>query len=278
MIDLTGANVLLTGAAGGLGRYIARALAAEGANLALCDLPAAPTDELVAELGARTRVEAVPADLTDTSGIVALHSHATEAIGPIDVLVNNAGLEFAGPFEESSREQLEAITSVNLLAVMELTRVALPGMLERRRGHVVNLASLAGKIPTPFLASYSATKHAVVGFTHSLLAEYGSAPVGFTAVCPGFISSVGMYGRIEHLVPDVPAELGKLPPERVGEAVVEGIRENRPELVVTQRPMKPVIGLAALAPRLTSRLLRRERTIAFARRFGEARSRFDQDS
>jgi short-subunit dehydrogenase len=151
-------------------------------------------------------------------------------------------------------------------------------MLERRRGHVVNLASLAGKLPTPHLVSYSATKHAVVGFTHSLLAEYGPEPVGFTAICPGFISKVGMYERIEHLVPNVPRELGKLPPERVGEAVVQGIRENRPELVVTRRPMKPVIGLAAVAPKLTSHLLRRERNADFARRFAQAREHLDESS
>jgi short-subunit dehydrogenase len=269
--QLSGANALITGAAGGLGRYIARSLASEGLNLALCDLPSAPLADLRAELEPRVTVATIGADLTDTAGIEALYRQASEALGTIDVLVNNAGLEFGGGFGEQTREQLEAITSVNLLALMELTRVAIPGMLERRRGHVVNMASLAGKVPSPFLASYSATKHAVVGFTHSLRAEYGPEPVGFTVICPGFISRVGMYGRIEHLVPDVPAELGKLPPERVGQAVVEGIRENRPELVVTQRPMKPAIGLAAVAPALASRLVRRERTFDFGRRFGEAR-------
>jgi short-subunit dehydrogenase len=275
MKDLGGANALITGAAGGLGHYIARGLADEGVNLALCDLPSAPVEDLIDELGGRVRVEAVPADLTDTPRIEMLARHATEAVGPIDILVNNAGLEFARSFGEQTREQLEAITSVNVLALMELTRVVLPGMLDRRRGHVVNLASLAGKLPTPYVASYSATKHAVVGFTHSLLAEYGPEPIGFTVICPGFISQAGMFGRIEHLIPDVPSELGKLPPERVGQAVVKGIRENRPELIVTQRPMKPLIALAAVSPKLTTRLMRREKTADFARRFGEARKRLD---
>ena len=117
----------------------------------------------------------------------------------------------------------------------------------------------------------------MVGFTHSLRAELGPEPVGFTAICPGFISRVGMYGRIEHLVPDIPPELGKLPPERVGEAVVKGIRENRAELIVNQRPARPVIAIAALAPSLLARLLRRERTAEFARRFGEARQQVEAE-
>jgi short-subunit dehydrogenase len=274
--ELRGANALVTGAAGGLGRYIARALAAEGVNLALSDLPSAPVDDLLVELRPLgVRVESVPADLTDTAGLEGLVERAEADVGPIDILVNNAGLEFSKGFAEQTRSELEAITAVNVLALMELTRAALPGMLARGRGHVVNLASLAGRMPTPYLASYSATKHAVVGFTHSLRAEFGAAPVGFTAICPGFISRVGMYGRIEHMVPDVPRELGKLPPERVGEAVVDAIRSNRAEVIVNQRPARPVAVLAALAPALVTRLLRRERTTEFARRFGEARERLE---
>jgi short-subunit dehydrogenase len=276
--ELRGANALVTGAGGGLGRYIARALAAEGVNLALSDMPSVPVDELLEELRPLgVRAEPVPADLTDTAGLEGLIERAEEVVGPIDVLVNNAGLEFSKGFDEQTRAELEAITAVNVLALMELTRAALPGMLARGRGHVVNLASLAGKLPTPYLASYSATKHAVVGFTHSLRAELGDGPVGFTAICPGFISRVGMYGRIEHMVPDVPRELGKLPPERVGEAVVDGIRSNRAEVIVNQTPARPVAMLAAAAPGLVTRLLRRERTSEFARRFGEARRGLDGD-
>ena len=143
------------------------------------------------------QVEHTPADLTDADERRRLAAWAEEALGPIDILVNNAGIEFGGPFAGTTEAELEAIVAVNLLAVMDLTRLMLPGMLERRRGHVVNIASLAGKAPSPYLASYSATKHGVVGFTHALRAEHGREPVGFSAICPVFISRVGMYGRIE---------------------------------------------------------------------------------
>src|SRR4029450_10610275 len=141
--------------------------------------------------------QAIPADLTDAATRRRLGREAAEAIGPLDVLVNNAGLEVGGAFAKTTREEIEAIATVNLIAVMDLTWLGLPGVVERRRGHVVNLASLAGKIPTVFLATYAATKHGVVGFTHSLRAEYAAEPVSFSAICPVVVSDVGVYGGVE---------------------------------------------------------------------------------
>ena len=172
MEQLRGRNALVTGAGGGLGAYIARALAGEGVNLAVTDLPGSSVDGLSAELRTRgVHVEHAPADLTDRDERRRLASWAADALGPIDILVNNAGVEFGGPFLDTSPEQLELTVAVNLLAVMDLTRLLLPGMLDRRRGHVVSMASLAGKIPPPQLASYGATKHGVVGFTGALRAR-----------------------------------------------------------------------------------------------------------
>ena len=173
-VELRGRNALVTGAGGGLGGYIARALAGQGVNLALSDLPSAPVDELLEELrGHGVRAEAVAADLRDREQLEGLVGKAEEAIGPLDILVNNAGLEFGGSYLGTTADELEAILDVNLLATMVLTREALPGMRERGRGHVVNTASLAGKAPVAYLASYCATKHGVVGFTHALRQEYG---------------------------------------------------------------------------------------------------------
>jgi short-subunit dehydrogenase len=273
-MELRGRNALLTGAAGGLGHYIARSLAAEGVNLALCDLPAAPVTDLIAELEAReVRVESVPADLTDTAGLETLVRHAEEAIGPLDILVNNAGLEFGGGFGHHTRAELEAIVSVNLLAVMELTRAALPGMISRRRGHIVNVASMAGKAAFPFLASYAATKHGVVGFTHSLRGEYAAEPVSFSAICPIFISRVGMYGRLEDAGPEPPALLAPKPPEAVGEAVVKAIRYDRAEVLVAGGGTRPVIAIHALAPKLAQWLNNRGAFRQFAEGYSRARGR-----
>jgi short-subunit dehydrogenase len=272
-VELRGRNALVTGAGGGLGGYIARELAGQGVNLALSDLPSTPLEELVEELRGRgVRAEAVPADLTDRKQLEALVGKAEKALGPLDVLVNNAGLEFGGGFLRTTPDELEAILDVNLLATMVLTREVLPGMLERGRGHVVNMASLAGKAPTAYLASYCATKHGVVGFTHALRQEYGNEPVGFSAICPGFISRVGMYGRVEDQVGQPPG-LGTLPPERVGEAVVRAISKDLPEVLVAKSPARALILLSVFFPRAMTRLSRRKSVTEFARRLAEVRGR-----
>ena len=274
MVELRGAGALVTGAAGGIGLYIARSLASQGANVAVSDLPGTDLAGLADELGGRgVEAKPVPADLIDPGERERLIRDTTEAIGPIDVLVNNAGLEFGGGFLHSSREELEAITAVNLLAVMDLTRLALPGMLERRRGHVVNMASLAGKMSTMYLATYAATKHGVVGFTNSLRAEYADEPVGFSYICPGFVGRVGMYGRLEREVGEAPRWLKTVPPERVGEAVVKAIREDRAEMIVNEGPIRPALGLYALWPRAAMRLLANRRTREFSARYARARGR-----
>ena len=213
MKELRGRNALVTGAGGGLGAYIARALADQGVNLALTDLPEASVDGLSAELRTRgVQVEHAPADLADRDERRRLAAWAEDALGPIDVLVNNAGVEFGGPFLDNQGDALELTVGVNLLAVMDLTRLLLPGMLERGRGHVVSMASLAGKLPPPQLASYAATKHGVVGFMASLRAEFADEPVGFSAICPGFVGRVGMFGRIEPYIEGGSIPMGTDPP------------------------------------------------------------------
>ena len=264
---------MLTGAGGGLGGYIARSLAAEGANVVLSDMPGMPLDDLVDQLRATgSRAETVAADLADTAALEELVAEAEQAIGPLDILVNNAGLEFVGSFGAQTREQLEAITKVNLLAVMELTRVALLGMRERGRGHVVNMASVAGRVALSYYHTYNATKHGVVGFTHALRGELTGSGVSASVICPGFISRMGMYGRVEDQV-KVPAALGRMPPESVGDAVVRAIRDDVPEVVVTSRPTRPFFSLAAAFPGLMLRINRFLGADETAYRFAEAAGR-----
>ena len=273
-MELRGANALVTGAAGGLGHYIARALAAEGTNLVLSDIPGAPLEPLVDELRARgVRVEVETADLADRPEAEALVGRAEQSLDPLDVLVNNAGLEFGGPFLDNSVDELGRIVDVNLLAVMLLTREALPGMLERGRGHIVNIASAAGKIASPNLASYSGTKHGVVGFTHALRGEHREARVGFSAICPIFVGRVGMYGRLEDQVPDPPPMFKPVPPEDVGAAVVRSIKEDRAEVIVGGRALRPLSLLYHAAPKLFTRVSANRRQREFAEAFAAARKR-----
>jgi short-subunit dehydrogenase len=275
--QLRGRNALITGAAGGLGEYIARSLAAEGMNLVLSDLPGSELDNRVAHMrDSGVRVESVPADLMAREEAVGLVGRAEATLGPLDVLVNNAGLEFAGPFLERSANEIAGLTEVNLVALMLITRSALPGMLERGRGHVVNVASMAGKASFPYLAPYCASKHGVVGFTGSLRAEHGDEPVAFSAICPGFISGVGMFGRLQDRVGELPGLVRTLPPERVGDAVVKAIREKRPEVIVNPPGARLLILLNALAPKTAARFGRAPRLREFAERFAREKERAPQ--
>jgi short-subunit dehydrogenase len=278
--ELRGRNALVTGAGGGLGAYIARALAGEGVNLALTDLPEASVDGLSAELRTRgAEVKHAPADLTDPEDRRRLAEWAEEELGPLDILVNNAGVEFGCPFLETDARELELTVMVNLLATMDLTRLIVPGMQMRGRGHVVNIASLAGKLPSPQLASYSASKHGVVGFTAALRAELGDGSVGFSAICPGFVSRAGMYGRIEpYLEGASDNPMGTVPPEEIGRSVVRAIREDRGEIVVNRRPVKPLILLHGVAPALVARLGRLRRVRDFSERMARARDRYEETS
>ena len=184
--ELRGRNALVTGAGGGLGGYIARALAAEGVNLALTDLPGSPWTSWRPSCGGRgVEVRREPADLADAEERRAPRGVGHGGARPAGHPGQQRRDRVRGRFLRTTEEELEAIVAVNLLAVMDLTRIVLPGMLERGRGHIVNMASLAGKAPPAYLASYAATKHGVVGFTHALRAENGDEPVGFSAICPG---------------------------------------------------------------------------------------------
>jgi short-subunit dehydrogenase len=277
--ELRGRSALITGAGGGLGAYIARDLADEGVNLALTDLPEASVDGLAAEL--RTRgVEVVhaPADLADRDERRRLIAWSEQALAPIDILVNNAGVEFGGEFLSSDVEALERTMTVNLVATMDLTRLAVPGMSERGRGHIVNIGSVAGKLPTPYLTSYAASKHGVVGFTASLRAELGAEPVGLSVICPGLVRRAGMFARVEPFLETDSIPMGTVAPERVGEAVVRAIRENVGEIVVNPRPVRPIILLNALAPGMATRLSRVRPLRDFLERMARARRRYEEFS
>jgi short-subunit dehydrogenase len=242
-------------------------------NLALSDLPGADLRELVTELRGRgVTVESVPADLTDSAGLESLVRHAEEAVGPIDILVNNAGIELIGAYTAHTRDELEAITALNLLAPMELIRVLVPEMTARGHGHVVNIASIAGKVPLSYFTTYNATKFGLIGLTHSLRFEYGDEPIGFSAVCPGFINRVGMLGRVEGKI-EIPPALGTMPPEAVGAAVVKAIVENKPEVIVNKRPIRPIVMLASVAPKAAIRLAERINASEMSRKYAAIRNR-----
>jgi short-subunit dehydrogenase len=150
--------------------------------------------------------------------------------------------------------------------------VLVPEMTARGHGHVVNIASIAGKVPLSYFTTYNATKFGLIGLTHSLRFEYGDEPIGFSAVCPGFINRVGMLGRVEDKI-EIPPALGTMPPEAVGAAVVKAIVENKPEVIVNKRPIRPIVMLASVAPKAAIRLAERINASEMSRRYAAIRNR-----
>src|SRR5438270_9317546 len=173
-MSILSGNVLLTGATGGIGHAIARALAGHGAQLLITGRRADVLEPLAAELGAR----AVPCDLSDREALQRL----VETAGEVDLLVANAALPGTGALTELSQEQIDRNLEVNLRAPIALARALAPGMIERRRGHLVFVSSLAGRAASPSSSLYSATKFGLRGFALALRADLRESGVGVSVV------------------------------------------------------------------------------------------------
>jgi uncharacterized protein len=187
---IAGGRALVTGASRGIGADLARGLQRSGAAVALV---ARPSDELFA-LADELAGKAYPTDLTDHKAVRGLLD-LVEADGPIDILVNNAGDEKVGRFDEMTAETVDFILSLNVHAVVELQRQAVPRMIGRGRGHVVNVSSFGGVICPPNLAVYAATKAFITHLTVNLAAEFRDTPVGFTKVEIGEVSDTGLMEK-----------------------------------------------------------------------------------
>ncbi|EHP92624.1 3-oxoacyl-[acyl-carrier-protein] reductase [Methylorubrum extorquens] len=188
MFDLTGRKALVTGATGGLGGAIARALHAQGAHVALSGTRRAVLDELAAELGGE-RVTVVEANLADKEAVEALLPAAESALGGLDILINNAGITRDNLFMRMKDEEWEAVLNVNLTAAFRLSRAALRGMMKRRHGRIIGIGSVVGSTGNPGQGNYAAAKAGLVGMTKALAAEVATRGITVNCIAPGFISS-----------------------------------------------------------------------------------------
>ena len=257
MKDIRGTTAIVTGASRGIGVYIARALAEEGVNLSLAARSEGELEVVRAEMEALgVTAIATVCDVVNPEDRARLIERTESELGDIDILINNAGIERVRRFEEASDADFTDTLAINLEAPILLTRAVVPGMLARKRGHVVNIASGAGKVGVPYGSSYCASKHGLVGFTNALRAEYHSSPVGFSVVCPGFVTDAGMYNRWEQQSIRAPRIAGTSKPEKVASVTVNCIKKDRAEVIVNTPPVRPLVVIANIAPGIVPRLMK----------------------
>ncbi|WP_373353239.1 3-oxoacyl-[acyl-carrier-protein] reductase [Pseudoroseicyclus sp. CXY001] len=211
MFDLTGKTALVTGASGGIGAAIARALHGAGATVGLSGTREAPLQALAGELGERAHV--LPCNLSDPVAVAALPKEAAEAMGSLDILVNNAGITRDNIFMRMSDEEWSEVLEVNLNATVKLCRGAIRGMMKSRWGRIVNISSIVGATGNPGQANYAAAKAGMIGFGKALAQEVASRGITVNAVAPGFIATP-MTDKLSEAQQE--AIMGQIPLGRMG--------------------------------------------------------------
>jgi len=231
-MDLNGKHVVITGGSAGIGASMAHAFSEQGCRV----LVAARSEDKLKTLAARVVGDHLVADFTNPDDVDGFVDRCFDALGHVDVFVNNAGVETSTSFATTPRDDIRTISRLNFEATLLLTRDVLPHMLERGSGHIVQLSSVAGAIPFPGLAAYSGTKAGITNFTETLRIELKGAGVGLTVVSPG-PTQTEMWERLEN--DDRPfaavglkrfKQLGFLPkltPETIAAATVEAVRDDK---------------------------------------------------
>jgi short-subunit dehydrogenase len=247
-VELNGARVLVTGATGGIGQAIARAVHERGAHVLVTGRRREVLDSLASELA--DRVEPLPADLSSADDVRAL----VERAGRVDVLVANAALPGSGRLDDYSPDEIDRAIDVNLRAPMQLARALAPPMVERGAGHITFISSLSGKVANAHASIYNATKFGLRGFGFALHDELRGTGVGATTVFPGFIAEAGMFAESGT---KLPPGVGMRKPEQVADAVVKGIEKDRAEIDVAPVGLRLGGWLFGVSPSLVAAMQRR---------------------
>jgi short-subunit dehydrogenase len=235
---------LVTGASRGIGRAVARAAAERGSRIGLVARGESDLRRVLDEIGGRGAVAV--ADVASRAAAEAAVASVEDQLGPLDIVVANAGIGLYGPFVEADPDDFARLVGVNVLGTMHVLRAALPGMVRRRRGHVVIVGSVAGRLGAPFEAVYSATKFAQVGLAEALSVELSAAGVGVSLVNPGPVDTAFFDRRGHDYTRSFPR---KVSAERVARAVMAAVDDRRFEQLVP-RWLRPAHIFRHLAPPL----------------------------
>lgn len=246
MKDFKGKRLLVTGAARGIGRLMAERFGRLGASLILTDVQTKLLDNTVRELAAEgLNVTGYPLDVTDEAAILALRDRIHAEHGPVQMLINNAGVVFGGPFLEIPMERHRLTYAVNTMGVVAMTHAFLPDLIASDEGHLVNIASASGLLGLPWGATYASSKWSVLGFSESVrleLKQLEHKHVHVTTVCPSYINT-GMFEGAA-----APKLTRMLEPDEIADKVVRAVRRNKPRLL-TPFMVKTIPFLNGILPR-----------------------------
>ena len=257
-MELRDKNILLTGAAGGIGRQLAVRLAERGAHLALVDA----NEEVLKEVGAAVpRSKIIVGDLSSSQGCLAIADAATEALGQIDVLINLAGMMSFRCFEDEDLDVMERIIEVNLLGAMRLTRHVLPAMVERDQGRIINVGSVFGSIGFAYFTAYSASKFGLRGFSEALRRELYDSKIKVMYLAPRAVKTPLNTGRIMRMGKATKMNMDS--PEVVVERVLKAIDNDRKEVYIGF-PESLFVQINLRFPRLVDKALAAQNRIARA--------------
>lgn len=235
--------VLISGASSGIGAQLARQAVAKGSRVGLLARTTADLEGLRAELGERCVV--ATADVTSREQVAAAVEHVSSALGPVDICVNNAGIGLYGAFLDADVEDVDRMMRTNYLGVVHLLKAVLPGMVARRRGHLVTVGSISGRIGSPFEAAYSASKFAAAGLTEALSVELAPFDIGVSLVNPGPVDTTFFATRGHPYERKRPKPVSAA---RVARTVIRAVEGNRAEVYVSMLLRQAVVSKTLVPP------------------------------
>ena len=257
---------LITGASSGIGAIISQSLSNEGVEIVGVARSKVGLNKTKIDIEAKGgKFHSILFDVSDISNLSELKSKVENLVGNIDILINNAGIEEYNYFQNYTLEYVQKITSVNLVAPMEITRQFLPQLI-KNSGHIVNICSLAAKKGESFNATYSATKGGLALFTDALRQELHGSGVGVSALFPGLVKDVGMYSDSQVKAPLV---LGTITSKKVAKALLKAIKKNKPDVIVNSGPLRPLLAIDTLFPNFGNWFARITGITAFCRNRAE---------
>lgn len=254
MKTIAGKVVLLTGASGGIGLFIARVLAKEQATVVSVSRSKEGLERICSEVEvAGGRGISIPFDISKLEELPSLVEQIHLLAGSIDILINNAAIEKYRPFQNYTLEDTQSILTTNLMAPIELTRLVLPSMMQQDSGHIVNIASLAGKKGAPYNSIYSASKAGLIMWSDAIRQELANTNVGVSVVCPGY-TAAGMFLELG-ISPSSTARVAE--PTEVANAVLQSIKQNQEEVILDGFFTKMLYAMTQLSPQFGDKVFQR---------------------